>query len=193
MVIPMRGSSNWYAVKKSRLCRELTVKRVAKLERLGWYQVRQIETNYMNELISRFDKITKLRAIGIDEISIRKGHAYMTCVSDLDKGRPLGIGGEGRREEDLDLFYNTLSESQKKNVSLVIMDMGKPFRKFTLKHIPHAQIIYNKFHILFHILRHLSDAMDTVRKQEYRRVSEKNEYLSRDRSIRFCHTKPIWI
>ncbi|OQD44718.1 hypothetical protein BIY37_11920, partial [Candidatus Brocadia sapporoensis] len=39
----------------------------------------------------------------------------------------------------------------------------------TLKHIPHAQIIYDKFHIL----RHLGDAMDTVRKQEYRRVSEK--------------------
>ncbi|MCC7238574.1 MAG: transposase [Candidatus Brocadia sp.] len=123
----------------------------------------------MNKLVSRFGKITKLRAIGIDEISIRKGHAYMTCVSDLDKGRPLGIGGEGRREEDLDLFYNTLSDRQKKNISLVVMDMGEPFRKSTLKHIPHAQIIYDKFHIL----RHLGDAMDAVRKQEYRRVSEK--------------------
>lgn len=35
----------------------------------------------------------------------------MTCVSDLDKGRPIWIVGEGRREEDLDLFYNTLSDS----------------------------------------------------------------------------------
>lgn len=109
----------------------------------------------MNELVSRFGKITKLRAIGINEIPIRKGLPYMTCVSNLDKGRPLGIGGEGRREEDLDLFYNTLSDRQKKNISIVVIDMGEPFRKSTLMHIPHAQIIYDKFHIL----RHLCDAM----------------------------------
>lgn len=156
-----------------RLCRELTIKRVAELERLSWYQVRQIEINYMNELVGRFGKITRLRAIGIDEISIRKGHTYMTCVSDLDKGRPIWIGGEGRREEDLDLFFHMLSDSQKKNISLVVMDMWKPFRKSTLKHVPHAQIVYDKFHIL----RHLADAMDTVRKQEYRRVSEKERFF----------------
>ena len=46
-----------------RLCRELTVKRVAELERLSWYQVRQIEINYMNELVNHFGKITRLRAI----------------------------------------------------------------------------------------------------------------------------------
>jgi len=152
-----------------RLCRELTIKRAAELERLSWYQVRQMEINYMNEIVDRFGKITKLRAIGIDEISVRKGHTYMTCVSDLDKGRPIWIGGEGRREEDLDLFYNTLSDSQKKNIAIVVMDMWKPFRKSTIKHIPHAQIIYDKFHII----RHLGDAMDKVRKQEYRRVNEK--------------------
>ncbi len=65
----------------------------------------------MNEIVNRFGKITKVRAIGIDEISVRKGHTYMTCVSDLDKGRPLWIGGEGRREEDLDLFYGSSGKS----------------------------------------------------------------------------------
>ena len=152
-----------------RLCRELTVKRVAEIERLRWAQVRQMEIHYMKDLVSRFGKITKPRALGVDEISVRRGHTYMTCVSDLDKGRPLWIGGEGRREEDLDLFYTMLSDSQKKNISIVVIDMWKPFRKSTLKHISHAQIIYDKFHIL----RHLHDAMDKVRKQEYRRVNEK--------------------
>ncbi|GIL21393.1 MAG: hypothetical protein BroJett041_25070 [Candidatus Jettenia caeni] len=124
-----------------RLCRELTIKRVVELERLSWYQVRQIEINYMHELVGRLGKITRLRAVGIDEISIRKGHTYMICVSDLDKGRPIWVGGEGRREEDLDLFYTMLSDSQKKNISVVVMDMWKPFRKSTLKYIPHVERI----------------------------------------------------
>ncbi|WKZ16486.1 MAG: transposase [Candidatus Jettenia caeni] len=124
-----------------RLCRELTIKRVVELERLSWYQVRQIEINYMHELVGRLGKITRPRAVGIDEISIRKGHTYMICVSDLDKGRPIWVGGEGRREEDLDLFYTMLSDSQKKNISVVVMDMWKPFRKSTLKYIPHVERI----------------------------------------------------
>nr|WP_285442189.1 transposase [Candidatus Jettenia sp. AMX1] len=65
----------------------------------------------------------------------------MICVSDLDKGRPIWVGGEGRREEDLDLFYTMLSDSQKKNISVVVMDMWKPFRKSTLKYIPHVERI----------------------------------------------------
>ncbi|MDN3511719.1 MAG: transposase [Candidatus Jettenia sp.] len=170
-----------------RLCRELTIKRVAELERLSWYQVRQIEINYMHELVGRFGKITRLRTIGIDEISIRKGHTYMIRVSDLDKGRPIWVGEEGRREEDLDLFYTTLSDSQKKNISIVVMDMWKPFRKSTLKHIPHAQIVYDKFHIL----HHLGDAMDTVRKQEHSRVTEKERIFVKGQKYTLYHTKQI--
>ena len=63
------------------------------------------------------------------------------------------------------------------------MNMWKPIKKSTEKHISHAQIIYDKFHIL----RHLNNDMDKVRKQEYRRVKEK-EWLFI--SIRFYHTKP---
>jgi len=155
-----------------RLCRELTIKRVAELERLSWYQVRQIEINYMNELVGRFGKITRLRAIGIDEISIRKGHTYMTCVSDLDNGCPIWIGGECRREEDLNLFYNTLSDSQKKNISIVVMDMWKAFEESTRKNVLRASVLYDKFHVM----RHLGEALDKIRK-EYARLK------GRDRSF----------
>jgi len=47
--------------------------------------------------------------------------------------------------------------------------MWKPFGKATLKHAPKAQIVYDKFHIM----RHLADALDQVRRSEYKRVSEK--------------------
>ena len=72
-------------------------------------------------------------------------------------------------EECPDLFYTMLSDSQKKHISIVVTDMWKPFRKSTLKHIHHVQIIYDTFHLL----RHPHDAMYKVRKQEYCRVNEK--------------------
>ncbi|MBI4620596.1 MAG: transposase, partial [Desulfobacterales bacterium] len=43
------------------------------------------------------------------------------------------------------------------------------FRKATLNHAPNAQIVYDKFHIM----RHLADALDQVRRSEYKRVNEK--------------------
>ena len=52
------------------------------------------------------------RAIGIDEISIRKGHNYRVIVSDLDRGRPIWVGGEGRKEADTDLFFKALGEQR---------------------------------------------------------------------------------
>jgi transposase len=47
------------------------------------------------------------------------------------------------------------------------MDMWKPFRLSTAHHAPQARILFDKFHIL----RHLGDALDQVRKSEYARVS----------------------
>ena len=52
------------------------------------------------------------RAIGVDEISIRKGHNYRVIVSDLDQRRPIWVGGEGRKEEDLDEFYEFVGKKR---------------------------------------------------------------------------------
>jgi transposase len=48
------------------------------------------------------------KAIGIDEISIRKGHTYRIVVSDLIRGRPIWFGGEDRKEASMALFYGVL-------------------------------------------------------------------------------------
>jgi transposase len=52
-------------------------------------------------------------------------------------------------------------------IRLVVLDMWKPFRLATGRHAPHARLLFDNFHIL----RHLGDALDQVRKSEYARVS----------------------
>ena len=54
------------------------------------------------------------RAIGVDEISIRKGHNYRVIVSDLERARPIWVGGEGRKETDIDLFFKALGRKEKR-------------------------------------------------------------------------------
>lgn len=151
------------------LCREMTVKRVAELNNLSWDQVWRMEKCYMRRLLEHHPPSKQLRAIGIDEISIRKGHTYAIVVADLDRKRPIWLGGQGRGEKDLQLFFDAMGLERCSVIELAVMDMWKPFRKATLKHAPKAQIVYDKFHIM----RHLANALDQVRRSEYKRVNEK--------------------
>lgn len=152
-----------------RQCREMSIARVAEMNRLSWDQVRRIEKNYMKALLTKHPPSENLRAIGMDEISVSRGHTYAVVVADLDVPRPIWIGGEGRREEDLDLFFKEIGPECSKGIRLAVMDMWKAFRNSTQRHAPEVKIIFDKFHIL----NHLSQAMDEVRRREYKRVNEK--------------------
>jgi transposase len=147
----------------------MTVKRVAEFNNLSWDQVWRMEKCYMRRLLERHPPAKQFRAIGIDEISIRKGHTYAIVVADLDQRRPIWMGGQGRTEQDLQLFFDAMGSERCNAIKLAVMDMWKPFRKATLKHASNAQIVYDKFHIM----RHLANALDQVRRNEYKRVNEK--------------------
>jgi transposase len=152
-----------------RQCREMSISRVAEMNRLSWDQVQRIEKNYMRDLLAKHPPAKDLRVIGIDEVSIRKGHTYAIVVADLDQHRPIWIGGIGRKEEDLDLFFNEIGLDTAKGIKLAVMDMWKPFRNATKHHAPDAQLVFDKFHVL----QHLSFALDEVRRSEYKRVNDK--------------------
>ena len=105
--------------------------------------------------------------IGIDEIAIRKGHTYRIVVSDLRRGRPIWFGGDDRSEASMAQFYAWLGARKSARIRLAVMDMWKPFRTATQAHAPQAAILFDKFHVM----RHLGEALDTVRKSEYARLS----------------------
>jgi transposase len=148
------------------LCRDMTNKAVCQIERLHDSTVKKLDKIYMADQIALAGK-PKPRVIGVDEISIRKGHNYRVIVSDLERGRPIWVGGEGRKEEDFDHFFAEWEKFRTSRIKLVVMDMWKPFFKSVTKNIPKARIIYDKFHII----RHLNDALDKVRKSEYHRLA----------------------
>ena len=147
-------------------CRVTTIKDVAQETHLDWKTVKELEKQYMREQLARAGTPGP-KAIGIDEISIRKGHTYRIVVSDLIRRRPIWFGGEDRKEASMVLFYDWLGEKKTRGIRLAVMDMWKPFHNVTVARAPQAAILYDKFNIM----RHLGDALDAVRKSEYRRLS----------------------
>jgi transposase len=155
-----------FAFYVGRRCRASPIRDVAKELHLDWHTVKALEQQYMREQLRRAGTPGP-RVIGLDEVSIRKGHTYRIVVSDLLRQRPIWFGGTDRSEASLDQFYVWLGPRKAARVRLAVMDMWKPFRLSTARHAPQASILFDKFHIL----RHLGDALDQVRKSEYARVS----------------------
>lgn len=80
---------------------------MAKELRLDWSTVNALEMQYMRAQLRRHPP-PKPAIIGIDEVSLRKGHVYRIVVSDLVRHRPLWFGGKDRSEDSMDAFYKEL-------------------------------------------------------------------------------------
>ena len=108
-------------------CRAATIKDVAKDLALDWHTVKALDKQYMEAQLKRVGTPGP-QVIGIDEISIRKGHDYRIVVSDLVRGRPIWFGGEDRSEASVSQFYAWLGKKKSSHIRLAVMDMWKPTR-----------------------------------------------------------------
>jgi transposase len=146
-------------------CRDASIKAVAEELRLDWHTVKDLEKQYMREQLQCAEAPAP-RVLGVDEVSVRKGHNYRIVVSDLELRRPIWFGGPDRSEASMDAFYQWLGPKKSAGIQLVVMDMWKPFRNSARKNAPQAAVLFDKFHVM----RHLGQALDEVRKSEYKRL-----------------------
>jgi transposase len=84
--------------------------------------------------------------------------------------RPIWFGGTDRSEASLALFFQELGPKKCRGIYLAVMDMWKPFRNATKQHVPDVGILFDKFHVM----GHLGEALDQVRKSEYARLTGKD-------------------
>jgi len=186
-VSPNANYSERFVLSIGKQCRVMAIKDLARLMRLSWDAVKDIDKIYMQEQLRRAGPPTP-RVIGIDEISIKKRHVYRIVVSDLDQKRAIWFGGKGRSEADMDQFYAFLGEKSAKKIRLAVMDMWKPFRNSTQAHAPNAAILFDKFHVL----RHLGEALDKIRKTEYARVTgDKRRFIKGQKYVLLSHRENL--
>jgi transposase len=119
--------------------------------------------------------------IGIDEIARRKGHKYLTNVYDL-KTRKLIWSGEGRSEQTLRNFFEYLGPEKAKSLQGICCDMWIPYINVIEEKAPTALIVFDKFHIV----RHLMNAVDQVRRDEVTEKGKEHKQL-------ITHSRYIWL
>ncbi len=144
-----------------------TVKDTANEYDLSWDTVKNIDKKH---LLAKFSKIDygNLEFISIDEIANKKGHDYLTIVMNLDSGKVIWVG-KGRKEEDLDKFFDTLNKKEKERIKAVSIDMWPAFINSAKNNCPNADIVFDKFHIV----KKFGEVINKLRNSEYQKAKDK--------------------
>ena len=122
-----------------------TIKDVANFLHVGWDVIKNIHKSKLQRLYKRMP-IHKIKYLGIDEFSLRKGHNYMTIFIDLQTGR-IVHAVEGRSEEATQPFLEKLAKKAK-SLKAVAMDMSVSYSSAVAKHIPEVDIVFDRYHIM---------------------------------------------
>jgi transposase len=143
----------WLAVNTSKTA-------VAELMRVAWRTVGTILERVAAEAVREVDLLDGLRRIGIDEISHRKGQAYLTVVVDHHSGR-LVWAAPGRDRRTVLTFFDALGEERCKRIELVSADMAAWISGPIAERVPQAERCVDPFHVV----QLATDALDEVRRE----------------------------
>lgn len=111
------------------------------------------------------DPLADLEYIGVDELSYRKHHRYVTLVTDHREER-IVWGKEGKSAATLLAFFEALGPEGRKKIKVVTMDMSAGYINAVREAVPQAQIIFDRFHVQ----QLVSNAMDQTRRDEWQRL-----------------------
>jgi transposase len=162
----------------------LAASQSAVAERMGltWDEVHGIMDRAVQRGLARREA-EQVPHLGVDEKAFRKGHKYVTLVTDLDHSRVLYVAKD-RKQASLDGFWKTLTDKQREGIQAVALDMYDPYVASVREHLPqaHEKIVYDKFHVA----KHLGEAVDKVRRAE-------NKTLRAEGDDRLVGTKYTWL
>lgn len=109
------------------------------------------------------ERLDDLKRIGIDEFGYRRRHRYLTVVVDHESRRVVWAA-KGRDAATLEAFFDDLGEERCARIKFATIDMSASFIKAIQDRLPHAQIVFDRFHVQ----SLASDAVDEVRREQLR-------------------------
>jgi transposase len=133
---------------------------ISELLRIAWRSVGSIIARVASEAEAKLDRLANLTRIGIDELSYRKGHRYITVVIDHDTGRLLWANA-GRDEATLDQFFDLLGPERSAQIQLVSADAAPWIANVVARRCPRAVLCLDPYHIV----AWATAALDEVRRK----------------------------
>jgi transposase len=132
---------------------------ITKLLRVSWEAVRNIVGRVIIEAIDDH-RLEGLYRIGVDEVSYRKGHRYLTVVADHDRDDAVIWVGEGKSGATLEEFYDALGDERIARLEAVSLDMGGAYKTATDARAPNARQCVDPFHVI----KLANEAIDKTRR-----------------------------
>lgn len=129
------------------LAQQLAKTALQRLLRIGWRTVGRICSRVVAERLAG-DRFEGLRRIGIDEVSYRRGHRYLTLVLDHDSGRVVWASEGARAKTSLDSFLAALGRERAGQIEAVSVDMAPGYHKALGQGLPTATICVDPFHVV---------------------------------------------
>jgi transposase len=143
------------------LSKHMTIQDVARHLAVSWDVIKEMQKR---DLTRRFSKpcLKDLQMIAIDEISIRKGHRYLTVVLDMISGVIIFVGN-GKGADALDPLWDKAKRAKAK-IEAVAMDMSPAYIGAVSTHLPEATIVFDHFHVI----KLFNDKLSELRRDLYR-------------------------
>jgi transposase len=151
--------------------RATNVKRAAQILRISWDEAWHImERAVMRGRAAKGQSMPSL--LGVDEKAIAKGHSYMTLVCDLQAATVEYIGEE-RREASLAAYFEAFPETSRQQIEAISLDMWPAYINACQANVPQAddKMVFDRFHIMRHVL----EALDKVRKREHKTLMSQGD------------------
>lgn len=158
---------------------------VTRLLRIAWRTVGRIIERVMARLGPK-DRLDGLTHIGVDELSYRKHHSYITVVVDHATGNVVWAQ-PGKTAETLNSFFAQLGPERAAAIKAVTMDMSQAYKTAVRESVPGATIIFDRFHVQ----RLAHDALDEVRRAQVRELKDTPEGAALKRT-RWALQKSPW-
>jgi transposase len=142
------------------LCARMPVSAAAVLLRTTWRSLQAILVRVTGELAGGRDRLEGLRRIGIDEKAWRKGHRYVTVITDHDSGR-LVWAAEGRNQDTLRRFFDDLGPERSALLTHVSADGAEWIHAVAAERAPRAVVCLDPFHVV----KWGTEALDKLRRR----------------------------
>ncbi|HUE71999.1 MAG TPA: ISL3 family transposase [Pirellulaceae bacterium] len=147
------------------LSRSMTIQDVADHLGISWDTVKEIQRKYLKAHFAK-PKLKQLKQIAIDEISIGKGHRYVTVVLDLESGAVVFVG-QGKSAQTLDPFWVRLRASHAK-IQAVATDMSPAYIAAIVENLPDAVHVFDRFHVV----KLFNEELSELRRELYREATD---------------------
>lgn len=158
---------------------------VSDMMNIAWRTVGNIVERVVARIAPR-DLLDDLTLIGVDELSFRKHHKYITIVTDHVSGRVVWAA-EGKSAETLRAFFRALGQERAARIEAVTIDMSAAYIEAVTEMAPQARIVFDRFHVQ----RLAHDALDEVRRSQVRELKGLPEAKALKKT-RFALQKNPW-